>query len=452
MATIPTGEMERELRKRYLRFVSGLTMDSANLTEQLAQFEADQFALIESMGGRTASLGALGDFPAPKSLDLSPWTGTVYQEMQTTAIKAGIIAGSSSLEAAQAMFRAGMDKSFHKLERLARTETTNAYWKNAWGSIADLPLLVMIWSSEGGPRTCAWCRERDGLVMDGPDLRDHPSGRCTPIPTLRSQVQYRGSISRDGQMYHDAAWKKTQDARIVNQPVVFRDVEPTLVAKPQAPVTVSPAPEVKTFGSAVEPKVMKARISEGDWRYIDDRDKRAVTLLQNDYRAEKAVKKAATNLRNGADPMQGVAVPKAWSKNYTGHVTDVGVRYTEQNVRDAIEDAARWLVTQEEKTPRMLYKGLDVPKEKIAKLFKVDGTFDTNYSSFTTDEDVARKYSSFRGTQQVIVRTTKAPAVPISGNPTADHWKKTKEHLVTGQGRITRVVDTGRTVYVDVEF
>lgn len=210
MPTIPTGELEREMRKRYLRFISGLSMDAKNLDQKLRDFEAAQMALIERLGGRTAMLGALGDFPAPKSLDLSPYAGTVYDEMQTTAIRAGIIAGSSSREAAQAMFRAGMDKSYRKLERLARTETVQAYWKNAWGSIADLPALVMLWGSEDGPRTCQWCKERDGLVMDGPGLRDHPNGRCTPIPTLRSQVQYRGSISQDGQIYHDPAWKKPQ--------------------------------------------------------------------------------------------------------------------------------------------------------------------------------------------------------------------------------------------------
>lgn len=220
MPTIPTGELERELRKRYLRFVTGLAMDANNLDQKLRDFEAAQLALIEKMGGRTAMLGSLGDFPVPKSLDLSPWAGTVYQEMQTAAIRAGIIAGSSSKEAAQAMFRAGMDKSYRKLERLARTETTNAYWKNAFNSIADLPLLVMLWGSEDGPRTCQWCRERDGLVISGSEVRDHPNGRCTPIPTLRSQVKYRGSVDRDGSMFYDPAWDKPE----LNRPASFQEV------------------------------------------------------------------------------------------------------------------------------------------------------------------------------------------------------------------------------------
>lgn len=229
MPTIPTGKLEAELRKRYLRFVSGLSMDSKNLQERLAAFERDSLELIESMGGRTAALGALAGFPAPKSLDLSPWQGTIYNEMQTTAIRAGIIAGSSSKEAAQAMFRAGMDKSYRRLERLARTETTNAYWKNAFGSIADLPLLVMLWGSEDGPRTCAWCRERDGMVISGSEVRDHPNGRCTPIPTLRSQVQYRGSVDRDGSIFFDPEWEKKKpiapDASMTMQATEMREID-----------------------------------------------------------------------------------------------------------------------------------------------------------------------------------------------------------------------------------
>lgn len=212
MPTIPTGELERELRKLYLSYVYGLAFDSTNLQARTASFQRKAIELIERLGGNVARLGALGDFPAPRSLDLSPWAGTFYVEAQQAAIQAGITVGINSREVARAMFRAGLDKSFRRLERLARTETTNAYWKNAFDSVADLPALVMLWGSEDGPRTCAWCRERDGLVMDSASLRDHPNGRCTPIPTLRSRVQYRGSISPDNQIYWDPTWVSRNQA------------------------------------------------------------------------------------------------------------------------------------------------------------------------------------------------------------------------------------------------
>lgn len=448
MPTIPTGQMERELRALYLRWLSGVSMDG-DVQGQIASFQARSQALIAKLGGRVASLGALGDFPAPKLLELSPYAGKVYDEMQQAAVQAAISIGLGSRETAQAMFRAGMDKSFRRVLRLARTETTNAYWKNAFNSIAELPALVMVWGAETGPRTCQWCLERDGLVMDSPNLRDHPNGRCTPVPTLRSMVEYRGSISADGRIYHDPAWNKATPSRSVTpQPTAAEVVDVEIGRATPAPM------DIRTFGQDVDARTRKARISAGDWRYVDDRSQRAAVLLQNDYRAEQAIKKMAKAIKEGVDP-QSVAVPRAYSKEFTGAVTDVAkARYTEQQVKDAIEDAARWLVEQDTVKPRVMYKGLDVPASKIKSLFKEGGTFDVNYSSFSTDEVIARGYSSRRANQQVIVRTKGAQGVSVKGNPTAEHWKKTKEHLVTGQGRITGVTEAhgGRTIYVDVEF
>lgn len=207
MPTIPTGELERELRKLYLSWVKNLSYDSADIAGAIAEFQRQADDLIERMGGDVARLGvALADFPAPKLLELSPHVGTIYKDMEQAAIQAGIAAGLNSREVARAMFRAGMDKAFRRLERLARTEVVRAYWKNAWDSIAGLPDLVMVWGAEDGPRTCAWCKERDGMVMESSALRDHPNGRCTPIPTLRSLVEYKGSVREDGSLYWNPAW------------------------------------------------------------------------------------------------------------------------------------------------------------------------------------------------------------------------------------------------------
>ncbi len=221
MATIPTGQLERELRKLYIQWVMGLS-PNANMDNEIRSFQRRSEALIQRMGGQIARLGAYADFPAPRLLELSPYAGKVYDQMQLAAIRAGLATGINSRETARVMLRAGLDQSYRRLERLARTETVSAYWKNAFDSVRDLPDIVMLWGSEDGPRTCQWCRERDGLVMDSADLRDHPNGRCTPIPTLRSRVQYRGSISRDNQIYHDADWDRTTRPTPL-QPV---DVEP----------------------------------------------------------------------------------------------------------------------------------------------------------------------------------------------------------------------------------
>lgn len=213
MGTVPTGNMERELRKLYLQWLMNLPQQT-DIPAYIALFEEQSRELIGRMGGRAASLGAFADFPASKYLDLSPVAGVVYREMEQAAIQAGLIAGLGSQDVAAQMFRLGMDKSFNRLRRLARTETTSAYWKNSFDSVADLPAIVLVWSSETSPRTCEWCLSRDGLVVDNPNIRDHPNGRCTLIPTLRSQVKYRGTLRPDGTIYQDPAWGGSGVAKV----------------------------------------------------------------------------------------------------------------------------------------------------------------------------------------------------------------------------------------------
>lgn len=208
MPTVPTHRMERELRALYLRWISDLNWDDPDLYDKVTSFGARANALIGKLGGQAASLGALAGFPVPKELELSPRVGTIYNELHQAAIKASIAAGLNSREAARAMFRSGMDKSYRKLERLARTETVSAYWKNQWDSTANLPAIVMVWGSEESKKTCDYCLSRDGLVVEDANIRDHPNGRCTLIPTLRSQVKYKGTLQPDGSVYQDPAWTK----------------------------------------------------------------------------------------------------------------------------------------------------------------------------------------------------------------------------------------------------
>ena len=205
MPTIPTGKMERELRRLYMQWVHQLPNHERDLHSYVAKFQKQSMDLIERMGGDVARLGALADFPAPKRLDLSLHVGTIYSDMELAAISAQIGTGLNPTDTARALVRSGVDKSYRRLERLARTETVRAYWKNAWDSIDGLG-LVMVWGAERGPRTCEWCLERDGMVMDSSNVRDHPNGRCTPLPTHPSQVDYRGSVRDDGTIYQDPAW------------------------------------------------------------------------------------------------------------------------------------------------------------------------------------------------------------------------------------------------------
>lgn len=190
MGRVPTGKMERELRALYLRWLAGVPTSGSKeeLDRYLDLFETQSRKLIRAMGGQVASLGALADFPVPKTLALSPRAGLVYNEMKQAAISASITAGLNAKEAARAMLNAGLDKGYKHLERLARTETVSAYWKNTFDSVAETD-LILIWSAEDGPRTCDWCLEQDGKIVEDPSIRDHPNGRCTLVPTLPSQVE-----------------------------------------------------------------------------------------------------------------------------------------------------------------------------------------------------------------------------------------------------------------------
>jgi hypothetical protein len=64
----------------------------------------------------------------------------------------------------------------------------------------------MVWSAENGHRTCQYCLSRDGLVVEDANIRDHPQGRCTLVPTLRSQVKYKGTLEPDGSVTMDPRW------------------------------------------------------------------------------------------------------------------------------------------------------------------------------------------------------------------------------------------------------
>lgn len=208
MATVPTGKLERELRKLYLQWLAGLPRHEHDVEAYLAVFQARSRDLIERMGGDVARLGVyMADFPAPRRLELSPVAGVVYDEMRQAAVSASIASGFNATETARAMLRAGLDKGFNRLNRLARTETVSAYWRNQWDSTRDLD-LVMVWSAENGPRTCEWCRSRDGLVVDDPSIRDHPNGRCTLAPTLPNRVDYKGTLQPDGSVWMDPRWSR----------------------------------------------------------------------------------------------------------------------------------------------------------------------------------------------------------------------------------------------------
>ena len=219
MGTVPTNQLERELRKLYLRWLVGLPSHEADLAAYIEEFERSSRALIGKLGGQVASLGAYADFPVPKVLELSPRAGVIYNEMYQAAIRSGIASGLNATDTARQIINAGVGQSFNQLNRLARTETVSAYWKNSWDSVAELDELVMLWGSEISAKTCDYCISRDGLVVEDEDIRDHPNGRCTLIPTLRSKVIYKGTLQADGSVVQDPEWANNRKGKARPLPV-----------------------------------------------------------------------------------------------------------------------------------------------------------------------------------------------------------------------------------------
>lgn len=206
MGTVPTDRMEDELRAYYVlwaeRIAELTTGDRDDLMFRFEVFKDHSQEIIKKRGGKAARAGVAADFPAPKELELSTHTDTVYDELALAVIRAGLYTGVNARETATALFRAELDPKFSNLERLARTETVSAYWKNQWDEAEDLD-LIMVWSPEHGSRTCDVCLGRDGLVVKSKTIRDHPNGRCTLLPTLPQDLDYKGTLLSDGSVTYD---------------------------------------------------------------------------------------------------------------------------------------------------------------------------------------------------------------------------------------------------------
>lgn len=264
MATVPTNLMERELRKLYLRWLVGVPRHTDDMASYIDVFRVQSQRLIERLGGQAASLGALADFPVPKMLDLDPVAGVVYDQMKQAAIQSGIAAGLQSTDVARQILNAGLDKGFRRLTRLARTETTNAYWRNTWASTADLPAIVLLWGSEESKRTCDYCLSRDGLVVEDPSIRDHPNGRCTLIPTLVTAVNYKGTLQADGSITMDERWTGRRTRQVgVAGPTTPEQRDPLSgKSNPAAPSTTTdsgaPQPQGKDPRSMTNSELLEA--------------------------------------------------------------------------------------------------------------------------------------------------------------------------------------------------
>lgn len=312
MGTVPTGTMESKLRSYYIQWLRGLDL-SADVGPQIDAFRKRSLAIISEYGGQAASLGAILDFPAPKELDLAPQAGIIYDQMKTAAIRASISIGLNATDAARAMVRAGMQGGFNKLNRLARTETVRAYWKNSWDSIDGLG-LVMVWSAEKGPRTCPWCLARDGMVVEERTVQDHPNGRCTLVPKLPSKVDFKGiatpagtiDTSRNFQVPFEAPAPAVESVALTQKTATA-----TLSAQPAQAMSKT---EATTWAKAnmLDVKTMPADVQESIVRYTGGGYKGTnQTLRTGTWPGDAVSAQARRDMISGLDvAMQASTVPE----------------------------------------------------------------------------------------------------------------------------------------------
>lgn len=369
MPQVPTNQMERKLRALYLQWLAGVPDHENDMSSYVDEFARKSKMLIVREGGQAASLGAYADFPVPKHLELSPVADKIYDQMQQGAIQASITAGLNSKDAARQLLNASIGKNYKQLERLARTETVSAYWKNQWDSTKDLPLIVMLWGSENSDRTCDYCLSRDGLVVEDSSIRDHPNGRCTLVPTLRSQVNYKGTLQPDGSVEMDPAWDKTTVKPEPIDPPYDKSI-PNEEAKggvESKALTIRKTPKVdKLPQQASVPANLREAVAKGaanpknsSWQNVNGTyDKLLPGFVARDYQINCTRVATATEMRMRGFDVKAHPAPKGFDKSNkwiennwydpkTGRARSLKLAATERSLMQAMNkhpDGSRFLV------------------------------------------------------------------------------------------------------------
>ena len=422
MATVPTGRVERELRAYFRKWLQGLSpaqlQDSAAIDLALADFSAGYQEVMEKWGGQAARQGFRAGFPAPTALPLSGAVpGHVMTGMQQAMLRAGIASGTGARTLARDMLRAGVTGEFYKVERLARTEVVRAYWGNARAQARELG-MVLVWSSEDGPRTCPSCKAKDGLVVDDPTVYDHPNGRCTLIPTLP-------------QLLEDSSRALVEDKPPAESP------EGVPYERPYAGLRWD------------DPAVPAAdrRLLERFWQFHDGPDQ-TDHMWSDTHEGMRVIRREMAAQKRGGhavfDHMDRDGDEDAWRffgmSEKTFDFAGATPMTTDQIV-DAVRLAAKDLASRQAvQAGQPLYRGMWLSKD-LAESLAAGRTFDMGeLASFATTRQSAVRYAvdpsaGAPGGKAVIFEITDAKGIKIRD----DDWG---EWLVSGKVRIEEVIDT----------
>ena len=181
MKQIKTSKVERTLVGVYRRWLA--TCDNATPTRaDIHRLRTDLEAFFAADGAYLANLNKQVQFPRTVDRQLIQQTDRILTRFEEKAIQGGILAGLHPTVTAQSM-QHYTDETLYSLKRLVRTDTVRAMWKDQRQAVADMPGVALMWVCEPR-RACPTCKARDGLIVENPNIYDHPNGRCTlaPVP------------------------------------------------------------------------------------------------------------------------------------------------------------------------------------------------------------------------------------------------------------------------------
>lgn len=181
MKQIRTSKMERTLTGVYRRWLASCDNGTPTRADiQRLRTELDAFFATD--GAYLANLNKQLQFPRTLDRQLVQQTDRILTRFEEKAIQGGILAGLHPTVTAASMSHY-TDEALYSLRRLVRTETVRALWQDQRRAVEDMPGMALMWVCEPR-RACPTCKARDGLIVENPNIYDHPNGRCTlaPVP------------------------------------------------------------------------------------------------------------------------------------------------------------------------------------------------------------------------------------------------------------------------------
>lgn len=188
MNQIKTSKLERTLTSVYRRWLAACDSETPTRTD-IQRLRAELDAFFATDGAYLDNLNKQLQFPRTVDRQLIQQTDRILTRFEEKSIQGGILAGIHPTVTAQSMSHY-TDETLISLKRLVRTETVRAMWQDQRQAIQDTPGMGLAWVCEPR-RACPQCKARDGLIVENPNIYDHPNGRCTLAPVLLDDLPIR---------------------------------------------------------------------------------------------------------------------------------------------------------------------------------------------------------------------------------------------------------------------